>query len=303
VLVKANLTKVRDATPRVLAGASQNLALTKSKEGVKNKMKKLTHKLMKGFVARITLFLIVGLAVPSMVFADVTDAKRLLKAMSDHLAAQKALSFEYDAALEIVTTEDQKIALASSGSVVLNRPDKIRTTRAGGFVDVETFFDGDLLTILGKNENVYAQAAVPGTIDELIDELRTTYDRPLPAGNFLLSKPYDEMMLDVIDIKDIGSGVIGGVECDHLAFRKEQVDWQIWIAQGEDPYPCKYSVTTNDLPRSPQYTIQFRNWKSGTAVAATDFSFKNTTGADEVKLKDLKGTGDLPPNFTMGESK
>ena len=266
-------------------------------------MRKVIRKWMKGSAPAITLSLIVGLVVPSMVFADETDARRLLKAMSDHLVAQKALSFEYDASLEIVTTDDQKLALSSSGSVLLNRPDKIHTTRAGGFADVETFFDGKLLTILGKNLNVYAQAAVPGTIDELIDELRTTYDRPLPAGNFLLSNPYDEMMLDVIDIKDIGSGVIGGVECDHLAFRKEQVDWQIWIAQGEHPYPCKYSVTTNDLPRSPQYTIQFRDWKSGDAVAATNFSFKNTTGADEVKLKDLKGTGDLPPNFTMGESK
>lgn len=257
---------------------------------------------MKGSVVGMSLSLIVGLVAPSILYADETDAKRLLKAMSDHLVAQKALSFEYDASLEIVTTDDQKISLASSGSVVLNRPGKIHTTRAGGFADVEIFFDGNLLTILGKNLNVYAQVAAPDTIDELIDELRTTYDRPLPAGNFLLSNPFDAMMLDVVDIKDIGSGVIGGVECDHLAFRKEQVDWQIWIAQGEQPYPCKYSVTTNDLPRSPQYVIQFRNWKGGAAVAATDFSFKNATGAEKVDLKDLKDTGDLPPNFTMGES-
>ena len=32
--------------------------------------------------------------------ADATDAKNLLKAMSDYLAAQKAISFDYDVNLE-----------------------------------------------------------------------------------------------------------------------------------------------------------------------------------------------------------
>ena len=151
-------------------------------------LRKLTQNSMKNAVPRIALSLIVGLAAPSMVIADEADAKRLLKAMSDHLAAQKALSFEYDASLEIVTTDEQKLALASSGSVVLNRPDKIHTTRAGGLVDVETFFDGKLLTILGKNLNVYAQAADPGTIDELIDKLRRHMtDRSLPGISCCLS--------------------------------------------------------------------------------------------------------------------
>jgi hypothetical protein len=57
--------------------------------------------------------------------------------MSDYLAAQKTLSLEYDSNLEIVTKEQQKLGLASSGAVTLNRPDKIRATRTGGFANVE----------------------------------------------------------------------------------------------------------------------------------------------------------------------
>ena len=34
-----------------------------------------------------------------------------------------------------------QLALAGSGTVTLNRPDKIRAARAGGFVDVETLFN------------------------------------------------------------------------------------------------------------------------------------------------------------------
>jgi hypothetical protein len=266
-------------------------------------MRKLNKKWVNGSVVSATLSLVVGLTVPSAVMADEADAKRLIKAMSDHLVAQKVLSFDYDSSLEVVTTEGQKLSLDSSGLVQLNRPDKIHATRVGGFVNIESFFDGKVLTLFGKNINAYTQVAEPGTLDNLLNALRTEYGRPIPGGNFLLSNPVGTMMLGVTDIKDLGTGVIGGVECDHLAFRQEQVDWQIWIAHGESPYPCKYSVTTHELKRSPQYTIRFSNWQSGDTMAATNFSFKNSTGAEKVKLTNLKGTGDLPPHFTMGETK
>jgi hypothetical protein len=64
--------------------------------------------------------------------ADEANAKSLLKAMSDYLAAQKSISFDYDSNLEIVTTQQQKVALASSGTLTLNRPDKLHATRTGG---------------------------------------------------------------------------------------------------------------------------------------------------------------------------
>jgi hypothetical protein len=250
----------------------------------------------------VALSLSVVIGTSGIVRADEADAKKLLKNMSDYLASQNDLSFEYDAIFEIVTKDEQKLALVSSGSVTLKRPDKIHTTRSGGFADVEMSFDGKTLTLLGKNLNIYSQIDVPGTVDHLVDELRTTYNRPLPAADLLLANSYDSLMLDVVDIKDLGSGVIGGVECDYLAFRNKEVDWQIWIAQGERPYPCRYTITSKLINGGPQYTIQTRNWKTGD-VATTDFSFKNTTKAKKVELKNLKGTDDLPEHFKMGESK
>src|SRR5689334_16620436 len=85
---------------------------------------------------------------PMAAQADEADAKRLLKAMSDYLAAQKAISFEFDSSLDIVTTQQQKITLAASGSVVLNRPDKLHVSRRGGFANMEMSFDGKTVTLL-----------------------------------------------------------------------------------------------------------------------------------------------------------
>jgi hypothetical protein len=237
-------------------------------------------------------------------FTDSAEAKKLLKAMSDYLAAQKAISFGYDANLQVVTNSGQKLGLASSGSVALNRPDKVRTTRSGGFIDVETVFDGKTLTLLGKDANKYTQVEIPGTVDHLIDELKDKYGLPLPAADLLMENSYDQLMEGVYDSKDLGSGVINGAECDSLAFRKDDVDFQIWVAHGEQAYPCRLVITSTQVPGGPEYSVQIRDWKSGDAVGAVDFGFKSPANAEKIDVNDLKGQfGDLPENFAKGDGK
>jgi hypothetical protein len=240
---------------------------------------------------------------PTAATADEAEAKALLKAVTDYVAGQKVISFDYDASLEVVTKDDQKLTLASSGNVELARPDKVRATRSGGFADIETVFDGQTLTILGKNMNIYTQVAIPGSIDHLVDELREKYNRPLPAADLLISNSYDELMEDVVDVKDLGSGVIGGKECDHFAFRKKDVDWEMWIAQGNRPYPCRYDIASKIVAGSPEYSIQIHDWKTGGDVASNGFSFTAPAGSRQVDLGDLakiKDMSELPSNFVIG---
>jgi hypothetical protein len=232
------------------------------------------------------------------------EATKLLKAMSDYLVAQKALSFSYDANLQVVTNADQKLGLASSGTVALIRPDRVHTTRAGGTVDMETLYDGKTLTLLGNNLNRYTQVDTAGTVDQLIDELKDKHGLPLPAADLLMTNAYDELMQGVYDSKDLGSGVVNGQECDSLAFRKDEVDIQIWVAQGEHPYPCRLVIASTQVKGSPEYSIQIRDWKSGDGVVTDDFVFKNATNAKKIDVNDLKqNLGELPGNFVIGEGK
>jgi hypothetical protein len=189
---------------------------------------------------------------------------------------------------------------ASSGTIALIRPDKVRATRTGGFANVEMVFDGKTLTLLGKNANLYTQVDVPGTLDHLVDELRDKFHRPVPGADLLPSNVYDQLIPDVVDAKDLGSGVIGGTECDHLAFRTKDVDWQIWIAHGDQPYPCRYVITSKQVDQGPQYSIQIRDWKSGTEVAAGDSRFTNATNAKKVDVKELTELVELPNHFVIG---
>jgi hypothetical protein len=268
-------------------------------------MEKIAPKLLENSLPRCAgagLVLIIGLGVTTAAHADEAYAKSLIKNMSDYMSAQKNISFNYDTILEVVTKDQQRLALAGSGTVAISRPDKLRSTRASGFADLEMVFDGKTLTLLGKGKNIYTQVEVPGTVDHLLDELKHKLNRPLPGADLFMSNPQDELMAGVTDIKDLGSGVIGGTECDHLAFRKQDVDWQIWIAQGDRPYPCRYAITSKTIAGSPQYSIQLSDFKSGDTAASGDFTFKNSTNAQKIDLKDLPNAEDLPSNFVRGDS-
>jgi hypothetical protein len=270
-------------------------------------MKRIVKELSKPVLARlcaVALATIVGTATLQQAKADEADAERLLRAMSDYLAAQEAISFAFDTTLEVITTDLQKLALASSGMMVVNRPDKIWATRTGGFTDVELFFDGSMLTLFGKTANLYGQIAIPGTLDHLIRELRETHGKPLPGADLLESNVYDVLMSSAVDLKDLGSGVIRGVECDHLAARtSNDVDWQIWIAQGDSPYPCRYVVTSTLIAGAPEYSVDVRDWKAGDEVASTDFSFSNPTNAAASDLNDLTDMDDLSGFYSIGGPK
>jgi hypothetical protein len=231
--------------------------------------------------------------------ADDAQAKALFKAMSDYVSGQKAISFKFDSNLDVVTADHQKLGLASSGAVTINRPDKIHATRTGGFADVEFAFDGKDVTLLGRNANAYAKVSATGTIDELVDALRDKYHRPLPAADLLMSNPYEQLMPEVVDAKDLGSGVIRGAECDHLAFRTKDVDWQIWIAQGNKPYPCRYVITSSKVDGAPAYAIDVTDWKTGAEVASDSFSVAIPANAKQVNAADLPDFDELAGIFKV----
>jgi hypothetical protein len=270
-------------------------------------MKEIIRKLARVPAVSLSVVLVVlmlGVGAPLHANAAEAEARALVEAMSGYMAAQQSLSFAYDADLEVVTTGGERLTLASSGAVTLNRPDKIRASRTGGFARIESVFDGKTLSLLGKNANVYVQVEIPGTIGHLIDELKDKYNRPLPAADLLLMNAHEHLMRGVVEIKDLGSGVIGGTECDHLAFRTEEVDWQIWIAQGDRPYPCRYVITSKLIAGSPQYSVQIRDWKAGDAVASDAFRFVAPTGAMKVDVKDLRASrhmDELPSHFSLGD--
>jgi hypothetical protein len=223
-------------------------------------------------------------------------AGKILKAMSDYVASQKSISVAYDSDIEVITSTLQKIQFTSSGQVQLSRPDKLRATRTGGYRDVEVVFDGKVVTVNDKDTKNYAQIEAAGTADQLIDVLRDKHGVVAPGADLLLPNVFEVLMADVIEGAVIGKGVIDGIECDHLAFRNAETDWQIWVESGSRPIPRKYVITSKGIGEAPQYTLRIKEWKSD--VPADVFAFKPDQAAKKLALGDLGDIDEVPHGIT-----
>src|SRR5262245_26922001 len=245
---------------------------------------------------------VLSLATTQAAHAD--DPAQIPKGMTDYLASQKSLSAKFDSDIEVVTPELQKIQFTSSGEMKMNRPDKLRIRRTGGYADVELVYDGKTVSLYGNGAKSYVQADLAGTVDQMIDTLQSRSGAGLPGADLLLSNSYDQLMANVIEGSHVGSGVVDGVECEHLAFRGPETDWQIWIEPGAKPVPRKWVITSKTVTGAPQYTLKIREWKTD-ANADADFVFKAPADATKVALDStvMIEFDELPPGTPAGAKK
>lgn len=235
----------------------------------------------------VCLFIMVAFA-PASFAAD--NARMILKSMSDYLSKQKSYSLKFNTSIEVVTSDLQKVQFTSSGQLAVGRPNRIYARRTGGFADVEMGFNGKKLTIHARGEGVYAQINVAGTIDNLIEKLEAE-GFALPGADLLLSDVNKALSAGILDAKHIGTGVINGVTCEHLAFRNADTDWQLWVRTGPKPVPCRYVVTSKTVTGAPQYTLTINEWKDKKIGL---LSFVPPAGSKQVDVKALPHFDDIP---------
>ncbi|MDP9629121.1 UNVERIFIED_ORG: hypothetical protein J2W85_001182 [Ensifer adhaerens] len=227
------------------------------------------------------------------------EAAKILAAMSDNLKSMPSLSVAYDADQEIVDLEGQKIQYSASGTIALDRTKGFLLTRQGPFADAEVVFDGSTISLHSKGMNVYAQLQSPGpSVEEAADELRAATGLDAPGADLLASDPYTVLTDGVTKGTHVGSAFIGGVECDHLAFRTDIVDWQIWVSKGNKPLPLKYVITTKWVTGAPEYSLRLSDWKAG-AIAGAQFKFTPPANARKLEQIHADVTGDI--SLEVGE--
>ena len=249
------------------------------------------------FVLRAMAWVLVATlaAAPVVSLAQEGDAKAILKAMSDYVGSQETIELTFDSAIEIITPQLEKIQFTNSGGALLRRPDKLHAHRVGGYADVEMFYDGKTTSVYGRHVNGYAQFEAPGSVDDLIHALREGHGIALPGADLLLTNSYAVLAEDIQEAKHIGRGVIGGVECEHLAFRNFDTDWQLWVEVGANPIPRKMIVTSKTMNSAPHYTLQVKEWKTGVTPADDAFTFSPPAGASTLSPEALVELDELPP--------
>ena len=221
------------------------------------------------------------------------DANKILRNMSKYLASLPKFSMNADVDTEVVTTSGQKLQVSSYAKMVIDRSGKFYFHRQGMLANVALFYDGKTLTVHGKKKNVYTQVKLTGKLDSAIRDVEVMLGLNAPGADLLFSDVYAVLSQDIVNGRYMGTTTINGIKCHHLAFRKDKIDWQLWIKTGKEPLPIKYVITSKWITAAPQYVLRLSNWNTNPTVDAAQYQFKASKGATKVKSMPTNQMGEI----------
>jgi len=202
------------------------------------------------------------------------DAERALRKMTDYLAGLQSFRVQSAAKDEVVLKSGQKIDLPSQSQTSVLRPNKLRSEQIGTKGGLAFTYDGKTMTLECTGNGTYATKPAPPTIDGAIDQARKDFQIEAPGADLLYSKPYDILTEQVTGGMVVGHEVLDGGPVTHLAFQGEEVDWQIWIKDGDEPLPVLFSIVTKTMASMPEFEVRLTHWETKAALPASAFAFK-----------------------------
>ena len=108
-------------------------------------------------------------------------------------------------------------------------------------------------------------------------------------------------MENVTDAKYLGTGIIGGVTCDHVAFRTHETDWQLWVQIGPEAIPRKFIITSKTVAAAPEYSVVVTGWKTGAKSDPSAFIFTPPPDVKKGALADFAGLDEFPHSAAQGK--
>ncbi len=213
---------------------------------------------------------------------------QLVKQASDYLANYKSFSVQSDATMEEVLADGQKIQLSRMSRALVRRPDRMY---AEVITDQETnrfYYNGKQMSRFDLDKNVYASIKVPGTLDKALDHAMEKYQLDAPLADFLTGNLYGNFIANTRAGFYAGLHYMQGKKHHHLAMSNENVDFQVWIADGVAPLIHKVVITYQHLPGEPQFVAHLSAWDFSPQTPDMVFEFYPPIDADEIQFLPVK---------------
>ena len=213
-----------------------------------------------------------------------------LKAMSSYLTSATTMQIESVGSLDVVTDDGQRIQLDGTTTYKVRRPgfviDYVSDMKSRRFI-----YDGKTFTVYSPKLGYYASVPAPGTNKEVLDTIYNKFGISLPLVD--LFRWSDGTNADRIkalkSAYKVGTATIDGAETDHYAFREADVDWEVWIQQGDQPLPRKLVIVDRTDPARPTFTSRLSLTVNPTFTDA-DFAFVPDANAKRIQLATYKGS-------------
>lgn len=231
---------------------------------------------------------------PAKSEAAAPQPEKILGQASDLLKSAQQFSFKAEVTDDRVYTKGKKLQFAFDLEALVKRPDKLRINAQGDIEDKQFFYDGKTITLYDQTKNAYAVMAAPATIDEALDQARKEYGLTVALADLSHGNALALMTKGQKHALYVGEGLVRGVKCHHLAFDRDDIQWQIWIDAGDKPLIRKIVINQKMLPAEPQWTAYFSDWNLTPQLNDSLFVFTPPEKAVKAKFVSLKEAAAAP---------
>ncbi len=201
-------------------------------------------------------------------------AIRILRDMSEYIKDAKTFTFTLEVAEDVLLAHGQMIQYGGVSEVAVQRPGSLHARFRGEERQSNIVIHDGRCILHNLQTNIYAVAEVPAMLDDAIDLIVERYGLSVPAADLVSRDPYASVIGSVDFGYVVGRSTIDGVECHHLAFAQETIDWQVWIQTGPEPLVRKIVITYKDELGWPQYTARIFNWNLSPRISKRYFDYE-----------------------------
>ena len=210
--------------------------------------------------------------------------REIMKGVFNELSSARTITYHAEINFDTVLSSGVKLQYAAAMDSAIQRPDRLAISYKGDLGAKELWYDGKTLTILDPAHRAYASIPAPDSIDAMLTQVTEEKNLSVPLEGFDFSHPCARVYPRILRGKYVGVNDVGGVDCDHLAFAQQDLDWQLWIDHSGNPLPRKVVITYIKLPAQPQWAAVFSNWRLNHTLPASLFQAKIPKGMIKVSF-------------------
>ena len=209
-----------------------------------------------------------------------------LKRMGAYLQTLQRFEVKAARTTETVLADGQKLQNSAVAETQVHRPNKLRLTTWRGKNQKDLVYDGKTVTLYTSALKYYASAETANTIAGMVGQLNERYGIEFPMAD-LFRWGTDAAPVDKLEsAMNAGQDLVGQHVCNHYAFRQEQIDWQLWIRDGDQPLPCKIVITDRSDEARPQ-SVSVLNWNLKPSFKDAVFKFTPPKDAKRIGIRPL----------------
>jgi hypothetical protein len=143
--------------------------------------------------------------------------------------------------------------------------------------------DGAQIAVFDLDEKVYATVPAAGTVDAALDRIANQMNMRVPLGELLKADLPKELRDVIPKARLVGEERLAGTATDHVAFRGDTADVQLWIPREGEPFPKRIVITYRLAGGQPQFAADL-DWNPAPDAPDALFTFTPAEGAERIPV-------------------